>query len=125
MPNRWCQRHALLKVGDFQKKIGIIYRLKQICHFTILNSLFEVSRVFYSLAALLSINLETEKQNVISKLKFKIVFWHIFLSPIEFSEKKQPLEKSPKMRKNEPVLKFLLHVESFLMKEKSPKNAQK
>ena len=35
--------------------------------------------------------LETEKQNVISKLKFKIVFWHIFLSPIELSEKKRPL----------------------------------
>jgi hypothetical protein len=30
-----------LKVQDFQKKIGIIDRLKQICCFTILNSLFE------------------------------------------------------------------------------------
>ena len=35
-----------LKVRDFQKKIDIIYRLKQICCFTILNSLFEFSRVF-------------------------------------------------------------------------------
>ena len=35
-----------LKVRDFQKKIGIIYRLKQICSFTILNSLFEFSRIF-------------------------------------------------------------------------------
>ena len=35
-----------LKVRDFQKKIGIIYRLKQICSFTILNSLFEFSRFF-------------------------------------------------------------------------------
>ena len=76
----------VLKVWDFQKKIGIIYRLKQI-----LNLSFEFPRVFCSLAASLSINLETEKQSVISKLKFKIVFWHIFLSPIEFSEKKWPL----------------------------------
>ena len=51
---------------------------------------------FCSLAASLSINLETEKQNVISKLKFKIVFWHIFLSPIKFSEKKRPLAHSLK-----------------------------
>ena len=29
--------------------------------------------------------------NVISKFKFKIVIWHIFLSPIKFSEKKGPL----------------------------------
>ena len=35
-----------LKVGDFQKKIGIIYRTKQICRFTILNSSCEFSRFF-------------------------------------------------------------------------------
>ena len=35
-----------LKVGYFQKKIGFIYRLKQICRFTILNSSFEFSCVF-------------------------------------------------------------------------------
>ena len=35
-----------LKVGDFQKKIGIIYRLKQICCFAILNFSFEFSRFF-------------------------------------------------------------------------------
>ena len=33
-------------VRDFQKKIGIIYRIKQICRFTILNMSFEFSRVF-------------------------------------------------------------------------------
>ena len=93
MPAHFCHLifQLQVKVEDFQKKIDIIYRLKQICRFTILNSSFEFSRVFCSLAASLSINLETEKQNVISKLKFKIVFWHIFLSPIEFSEKKRPL----------------------------------
>ena len=36
----------LAKERDFQKKIGIIYRPKQICRFTILNSSFEFSRVF-------------------------------------------------------------------------------
>jgi hypothetical protein len=35
-----------IKVGYFQKKIGIIYRLKQICCFTILNSSFEFPRFF-------------------------------------------------------------------------------
>ena len=39
----------------------------------------------------LSINLETEKQNAISKLKFKISVLAYFLSPIKFSEKKWPL----------------------------------
>ena len=73
----------MLKLGTH----GIIYRLKQICRFTILNSSFEFSRIFLGLAASLSISLETEKQNVISKFKFKIVFWYIFLSPIEYSEK--------------------------------------
>ena len=29
--------------------------------------------------------------NVISKFKFNIVIWHIFLSPVKFSEKKGPL----------------------------------
>ena len=36
----------VLKIRDFQKKIGIIYTPKQICRFTILNSSFEFSRVF-------------------------------------------------------------------------------
>ena len=33
----------------------------------------------------------TEKLRRFQKFKFKIVIWHIFLSPIEFSEKKRPL----------------------------------
>ena len=47
-----------LKVRDCQKKIVIIYRLKQICRFTILNSSFEFSRVFCYI-----------EQNVISKIQ--------------------------------------------------------
>ena len=35
-----------LKVRDFQEKIGIRCRLKQICHFTILNSSLELSQIF-------------------------------------------------------------------------------
>ena len=54
--------NQLLKVRDFQKKIGIIYRLKQICHFIILNSSFEFSRVICNI-----------EQNVISKIQFKVV----------------------------------------------------
>ena len=42
----------MLKVRDFQKKIVIIYRLKQICHFTILNSSFEFSHIFCQYAGL-------------------------------------------------------------------------
>ena len=42
VPNEGAKPNKLqLKVGDFQKKIGIIYRLKQICRFTILSSSFE------------------------------------------------------------------------------------
>ena len=33
----------------------------------------------------------TEKLRRFQKFKFKIVIWYIFLSPIEFSEKKRPL----------------------------------
>ena len=47
-----CQKIMELKVQDFQKKIGIIYRLKQICRFTILNSSFEFSRFFCQYAGL-------------------------------------------------------------------------
>ena len=55
---KWPPEVVILKVRDFQKKIGIIYRFKQICHFTILNSSFEFSRVFYYI-----------EQNVISKIQ--------------------------------------------------------
>ena len=47
-----------IKVRDFQKKIGIIYRLKQICHFTILNSSFEFLRIICYI-----------EHNVISKIQ--------------------------------------------------------
>ena len=73
----------MLKLGTH----GIIYRLKQICRFTILNSSFEFSRIFLGLAASLSISSETEKQNVISKLKFKIVFRHIIWAQSNFLKK--------------------------------------
>ena len=57
----WCQKFKKiadvvygwsLKVRDFQEKIGIIYRLKQICRFTIINSSFEFSRIFCQYAGL-------------------------------------------------------------------------
>ena len=38
---------AMVKVLDFQKKIDVIYRPKQICRFTILNLSFEFTCVFY------------------------------------------------------------------------------
>ena len=42
----FLNQSGALKVGYFQKKIVIIYRLKQICCFTILNSSFEFSCFF-------------------------------------------------------------------------------
>ena len=86
---------AMLKVQDFQKKIGIIYRLKQICCFTILNSSFEFSQIFWKFLTVrhwlswLPVNEELRR---FQKFKFKIVIWHIFSSPIKFSVKRRPLE---------------------------------
>ena len=75
---------AILKVGVFQKKIGIIYRLKQICHFTILYLSFEFTAFFATWQLLLF----WVKGFLFQNFKFKLVIWHIFLSPIKFSEKK-------------------------------------
>ena len=54
--NSVCFRTSLtlyqVKVGYFQKKIGIIYRLKQICRFTILDLSFEFSRFFLLLMSM-------------------------------------------------------------------------
>ena len=59
--NWWiCKPDKLkcLKVQDFQKKMGIIYRLEEICRFPFLNSSFEFSRIFCYI-----------EQNVISKIQ--------------------------------------------------------
>ena len=73
----WLWSFMLLaKIRDFQKNIGIIYRLKQICHFIILNSSFEFLRIFcYCFAAVLSFFLSLRK---FQTFKFKIVIWHFF-----------------------------------------------
>ena len=72
-----------IKVGFFQKKIGIIYRAKQICRFTILNSWFEFSRFFATdiSGVSLKISCKTKTNKMwFQKFKFKIVIWHICLA---------------------------------------------
>ena len=75
----------------FSEKKCIIYRFKQICRFTTLNSTLGFSRVFcfcfatvYSSSFLLILR-------KFRTFKFKIVVRQIFLSLIEFSKNKQPL----------------------------------
>ena len=84
-PSIWCY----IKVGDFQKKIGIIYRLKQICHFTFFNSLFEFSRFFLLLMSVGLAWKSVKKQTKCNLKNSSLRYWFgIFLwAPLNFLKK--------------------------------------
>ena len=95
--SRQIEIPSLLKVQDFQKKIGIIYRPKQICHFTILNLSFEFLCVFYNNVAFCQVRfylVRVSKWQVLRRTKcdFKnssVRWWFgIFFSPDQIFWKK-------------------------------------